>query len=109
MDTHLAVDLGVLTILSGQTESTSMSFRGWRGASQSVSIIGPGTLTGTVKVQTSEDGIVWRDKQSAGSDITIAADGDVTIKAVNWKYLRVVSSAAEGGNREFIVKGEEGR
>lgn len=106
--THAAVDLGELTIANNGQNSDSMDFTGWRGAARAITIYGPGELDGTIKVQVSEDDTNWFDLQSAGTDISIPADGAVVIGACSWKYLRVASSGAESPARTFIVKGEEG-
>lgn len=105
---HSVTDLGSLTIASGQTASPSMDFRGWRRSASGISIRGPGTLTGTVKVQTSRDDTNWSDLESAGADITVPADGQIVIKAVIWKYLRLLSGSAEGSDRIFYLTGESG-
>ncbi len=104
---HRAIDLGTLTIGSGQTESDVMDFTKWRGAVHGIAIAPPGTLTGDVKVQVSEDNSTWLDKQSGGADITVPADGHVSVRVMDFKYLRLVSSSAEGADREFIIKGVE--
>lgn len=108
---HRSVDLGTIRIPEGETDSDSMDFRGWRGSAQSVSIQGPPdqTLTGTARVQTSEDEVNWFDLQSAGSDITVPADGKAVILSVDFKWMRVKSNSAEADPRVFTVKGEEGR
>jgi len=104
---HRAVDLGTLTIPASSQASSSLDFTGWRGSVESIDIYGPGVLTGSVKVQVSEDNTTWFDKQSAGADIAIPADGSVTLQSVGFKYLRVYSASVEVAERVFIVKGEE--
>ena len=105
---HAVMDLGTLTIAENGTASDSLDFRGWRSGLDAIIISGPGTLTGTVKVQVSHDaGVTWKDKQSAGADITIPADGSVTIKSVDRGLLRLLSGSAEGAARAFIIQGEE--
>jgi hypothetical protein len=110
MYAHRNVDLGVLTIDIAVDDDVSdeMDFRGWRGSARNLGISGPGTLTGTAKVQVSSDaGQNWRDLQSAGADITIPADGHVVIQSVSFDLLRIVSSGNEIADREFVVVGEE--
>jgi len=109
MDHHRIVDLGDITILSGQTISDTMDFRKWRSAASAVTIYGPAALTGAVNVQVSQDGSVWVDLQEAGADITIAASEAENIITVGWKYLRLLSTLAEAANRVFHVIGEEGQ
>jgi hypothetical protein len=108
MGMHRNIDLGTLVIANGGTSSSSMSFRKWRSGVSKVMIVSPDTLTGTVKVEVSEDNSAWKDLQSNGADITIPADSAVPITVQPWKYLRVTSGSAEGEERTFIVKGEEG-
>lgn len=100
-----STNLGDLTIANGQSNSDSLDFRRWRGNANQIAIYPPGTLTGTVKVQISQDGTNWFDLQSDGADVTIPADGVVTITSVHFEYLRVQSDAAEGAERVFKVVG----
>jgi hypothetical protein len=117
---HVSMDLGDLLIdinVNSQL-STVLDFDGpgnrWRSGFDAISIGGPGTLTGTVTVQVSdftedsdEYGTTWRDKQSAGVDITVPADGHITINTVDFKRLRLSSGSAEVANRRFRVRGIE--
>lgn len=107
---HRAVDLGTVTILSGETESTVMDFSKYRGSVNSITIYGPGELTGTVRLQTTldQDPPEWRDKQSGGSDITIPADGSVKVLAMDFRKLRIKSNNTESEERNFRIVGEEG-
>lgn len=101
----IAVDLGTLVIAASGTASSIMDLTGWRGSVAGISIAGPGTLTGSVKVQVASVEGEWKDKQSGGADIAIPADGHVTIKAMDFKYLRVLSDGAEASERTFVVVG----
>ena len=105
----------LIDILEDDDLSEVMDFSGWRGQSESITIDGPGALTGTVKVQVSnsmEDldefgNSTWFDKQSSGADITVPSDGSVTIKDVNFKRLRLASASAETADRRFKIRGRE--
>jgi hypothetical protein len=108
MKPHITMNLGTVVIPGGTSVSSSMDFTRWRGGVSSIIIYGPGTLTGTARVQVSTDkGTTWMDKQSSGRDITIPADGSVTIRSVDRCYLRIASSANEGADRIFKIQGEE--
>jgi hypothetical protein len=88
---HVTMDLGTVVIASGQTASSSLDFTGWRSGVRAIIVHGPGTLTGTVKVQWSRDGSTnWLDKQSGGADIEIPADGSVTIGSVDRGFFRIL-------------------
>ena len=116
------VDLGelIMDISVNSQETPAMDFSGWRGGANAISIDGPSVLDGTVKIQVTnslpsetqegdvdEYGSIWKDKQSAGADITVPADGHVTMKAVDYKQLRLVSSSVETENRRFRIIGYE--
>lgn len=111
------IDLGEVLIDINENDSLSdvMDFSGWRGMTQSITIDGPGTLTGTARVQVSnsmEDfdefgNSTWFDKQSGGADILIPADGSVSILDVNFRRLRIASSGDETADRRFKVRGKE--
>lgn len=102
----MIVDLGLFTIANGGTASSSLDFTRWRSQAEAMRIIGPGTLTGTVKLQFSLDGSTnWTDVQSAGADITIPADGTVRVNDIGRGYYRLLSSSAEGAQRIFTVQG----
>ena len=105
---HNTVDLGTLVIPINDDNSSTLDFRGWRSAAKKIIISGPGTLTNAVKVQVSHDaGVTWKDKQSAGEDISVPADGSVSIASVDRGLLRVLSAGNEAAERTFIVQGEE--
>jgi hypothetical protein len=113
---QVTMDFGeiLIDINVSSTISQVMDFSGWRGSVQSVIIDGPGTLTGTATVQvshsmedTDEYGTTWRDLQSAGSDITVPADGSIHINSSGFRRLRISSSAAEAANRRFRIRGIE--
>lgn len=110
--THRAVDIGSVVIALNGQNSTVLDFRGWRSGAKSITIFGPGTLTGTVKVQVAQDydgsTATWCDLESAGSDVTCPADGATVIQAVGFNALRLASSAMEGAARTFKLMGEEG-
>ncbi len=99
-------DLGSLVIANGQTASSSLDFRSWRGSARTIGIQGPGTLTGSVKVQVSADDSTYVDLQANGANIAVTATGETVIDCGSvWKYLRVLSGSAEGGARTFLVTG----
>lgn len=63
-------------------------------------------LTGTVSVQISDTPTVagnFRNLQSGGADITIAANKAVSIIPLVARYLRLVSSGTEAAQRDFVV------
>lgn len=103
------VDLGTVMIdVSADDDLSSvMDFSGWRGRASAIMIEGPGTLTATARVQASLDNSTWSDLQSNGADITIPADGMVRINAVDFNYLRIATSGAEGADRTFTIRGVE--
>ena len=62
------------------------------------------TITGTLVVQTSDDGgTSWQTLQSGGSDVTIGADQAVIIAPLIGEVLRIQSDLDEGADRDFQV------
>lgn len=112
MTCHEITDLGEVTIALNAALSDEMDFSGWRGGANRITIYGPGTLTNAVKVQVSpvRSGDVWMDKEvkEGTTDVTIPADGAVTIEGVGFKRLRLKSAGNEAAERVFYVKGEVG-
>lgn len=101
-------DIGTFVIANGASDSSTLDFNGWRSLAQSLKISGPGTLTGAVKLQVSHDaGVSWKDVESNGADVTIPADGNITVRSVVKGLYRVTSAGAEGAERTFIVQGED--
>lgn len=74
-----------------------------------VTIFAPSTLTGTIRVQASQNDTTkaagtWVDVKSAGSNITVAADAAVTVTEIAFRWLRVFSGSAEAAARTFGVR-----
>jgi hypothetical protein len=104
-----------LRTASGQTAGAAISdFWGVSPANVAMQFAGtitihpPAALTGTAKVQVrAVEGGAWTDFQEAGADVTITAGKSRTIEALAAKDLRLLSSAAEGADRDFIVTIQE--
>lgn len=91
-----------LTITSGQTTSGALKVPSYLDF---LVIEAPATLTGTVTLEGSTDGgTTFKTMYSGGSAITIAANGIHTISPVGVDSVRLVSGAAEGANRAFLVR-----
>ena len=71
---------------------------------EALSVPAPGTLTGTITFLVDIDNSgTFGTLQSGGSDITVAAGKTVTIIDSTFKNLKIHSSQAEGGARQFVV------
>lgn len=86
-----------LVIASAGTASNSARV----DVAESITIYAPAALTGTVNVQASPDGTNWYNLQDAGSDIAVGVDDAVTIVTISVKFIRLLSSLAEGAERTF--------
>lgn len=74
-----------------------------------ITVYAPAALTGTINLQGSPDPIDaaptnWFDLKSSGSNITVAANGAVTVTDVGFHWLRVHSTGAEAAERTFQVR-----
>ena len=103
------IDMGSLTIPSGQTTSPHLNMR--RKPLRGMSIFSPAALTGTVSIEVSgdlnEDVPTWQNLQSGAADIVVGAAECVPIDYVGWDGLRFVSASAEAADRTFKMKGVE--
>lgn len=88
-----------LTIANNGTASNVIDVSG----AKSIAICGPATLTGTVSIQISADGLTFFKVQVGGSDAVVTVDDATIIPDLPAKYLRLLSSGAEGGARTFIT------
>lgn len=75
------------------------------GSCIGLTIAAPATLTGTITVQTVplEGSTSWTTLQQNGSDVTIAAGKTVPISVGAFRDMRIHSSGAEGGSRDFLL------
>lgn len=99
-------DLASCVITSGQQAGSAV---GPCDDATAVTIFAPSTLTGTIRIQASQNDATrtagtWVDVKSAGSNITVAADGAVTVIEVAFRWLRLFSGSAEGATRTFGVR-----
>lgn len=99
-------DLGTLTISSGQTNSGSLGPTMIKKLDY-IMIWSPSALTGTVTVQASYDGTNFSPMQSGGVDVEVAASKAVTVLLGGAHSIRLTSSASEGSDRTFNVRGSE--
>lgn len=99
-----------LSILNGQTDSAALSsllsagqLKILFGSCVGFTVAAPGTLTGTINVQVvpTEGSSSWVTLQSAGSDITLPASKATPVDVGAFRDLRIHSSGAEGGQRDF--------
>ena len=104
----MGVFLKSFVISGGQTDSTVLEGRILRTI-RSLAIHGPATLTGTITLQAADDLVLgsYTTVQSGGSDVTVVAGKVVVITDVPFGTLRLQSGASEGGERTFVVTGEE--
>src|SRR5262245_2789059 len=97
-----------LTIANAATETDILDL-GSGKAYRPLDILveGPAVLTGTVKVQVcSTFGGTFNVLQSGGADIAIpAAKATPLVPAAGCRFLKLVSSGAEGASRAFILTG----
>lgn len=98
------VALANLVIANNATDSNVVEV----GRAKAVTVMAPGTLTGTITIQASDDGSTFYTLKSGGSDVSIGVNAAVTITDVGHKYLRVHSSGAEGAARTFKAQMQEG-
>lgn len=107
------VTLGTLTIASAGTTSGTLDVNALHDFT-CITIFAPATLTGTVKPQFASSDITgsptWHNVRITDNDIVCAAGGATVIaNYAGTRFptfgLRLVSSAAEGANRDFIVVG----
>lgn len=104
---HVA-NLTSLTIASGQTVGAAI---GGMDDAEALVIYAPAALTGTITLQisptreASEGGgtATWATLQSGGADITLGAGKALTITDIGFRQLRMVSDAAEGATRTFLI------
>ncbi len=97
------------TITSGQSIGNALQV----GAYTAVSIQTPAALTGTaLSFQVSLDGVTYTvlNDTTTGAALSFAAAASkaysiAPIVFVGWRYLKVVSNAAEGAGRSFILGG----
>lgn len=114
------IDLGVMLIDIGIDSSVSneIHFDGlgqkWKQGVRSIGVSGPGSLTGTARVQVSDSmedldefGTTWKDLQEGGADVVIPEDGFVSFDYAGWRRMRVSSNGTEVEDRRFKVSGVE--
>jgi hypothetical protein len=100
-----------LTIASAGTDSDVLDLsRNARGGnalrSLDITIEAPAALTGTVKPYVcSTEGGTYVPLQSGGLDITIPAGKATPLVPGMGRFLKLVSSGAEGADRAFILTG----
>lgn len=103
--------LGTLTIASGGTASTALStlanLKVAIGFSVDLIIYAPAALTGTATVQVSPvespSAGDWKNLSAGATVITIAAGSAEIVPAAAYFDLQILSSSAEGADRDFIV------
>lgn len=93
-----------LTILSGQTESGSISMQQLRHC-KAIAIQGPATLPEATVVQVTIDGSTWSTLQDGGSDVAVTAGDTTVIFPTPFAGLRL-SAATTAADRTFLVAGE---
>lgn len=104
--------IATLNIANGATDSAWLT-RDDFGRCRSLSIqCLAAALTGTITIQTNSKqdgtGTTTTVQSPPGTDITIAALKAVPLTSVAFLAIRVHSSGAEGGSRDFEVIGEVG-
>ena len=77
------------------------------GYSASVTVQAPDTLTGTVTVLTSADGVAFATLQQNGTDVEIPAGKTTVLPPFTAHDMMLVSDAAEAADRDFFVTIQE--
>ena len=104
-----------LTIPNAGTDSGLMSallstgqVKILNGSGRRLSVTSPATLTGTITIQVVpiEGSSTWTTLQVNGTDVTIAAGKTNLFPMSSWRDMRMHSSGAEGGARDFILNFE---
>lgn len=102
--------LGTLTIANGGTNSGALlagNVATQFGSNVDMVIFAPAALTGTVTMQIapleSPSAGDWKTAYLGGADVTIPAGKAVVVPVVAFKNMRLVSSGAEGADRNFEV------
>jgi len=71
-------------------------------------IVIPTVTSGTIKLQVAEkSGGTFQDLGSGITTSTTTGGYSTTFKLGGWRYIKVVSSAAQGAERTFRVRGEK--
>lgn len=92
-----------LVIASSATDTTTAITASLEDA-ESVTIVAPSALTGTVTIKGSVDGgTTYVDVGSGGTDVTIGAGNAVTLSPFTFNALKVTSGSAEAAERTFTV------
>jgi len=94
--------LASLIITSGQNVSGFLDLRTDLANAniEGLAIFAPATLTNaSLKVQASTDSISWKDLQSGGADITLAAGKAITLTQLSIPYLRLSGASNEAATR----------
>ena len=106
-----------LTIANGQTETDVLDLgayptprSGKTGAKAyrdlNITIQGPATLGGTVTVQVCDtEAGTYTALQSGGADVTVPAAKTTPVVPISSRFMKLVSSGAESGGKNFIVTG----
>lgn len=100
-----------LTILSGATVSNTLADIWSANAAkvalenaEGITIQSPGTLTGAMTIEVTQDGTDWATLQDDAADLVPAAGKAVTLPlGVSGIDLRLVSGTAEAADRDFYV------
>ena len=100
--------VATLSIPSSGTESDVLDM-GSQGtvAAYKLGIASPaGLLTGTITLEVCDtEAGAYVTLQSDGADINLTAAKAAVLAPVPFRYIKIASSAAEGAQRDFIVKG----
>lgn len=93
-----------LTIANNTKPSGSLYLAYQADRIYNVTIVAPGTLTGTVGVEISHDNSTWAPLSiDGGSAVTIAASAGLCLRNIAAKYIRLNSGSNEGAARDFKV------
>ena len=99
-----------LTIASAATESDvlNMGSEGRKSAYR-LGVLSPAALTGVVTIEVAEaEAGPFSTLQSDAVDVNLTAGKAAVLDPVPFTYVKLVSSAPEGENRDFTVKGHLG-
>jgi hypothetical protein len=104
-----SIDIGILTILSGNTESEPLKMN--QMPLRGVTVFSPAALDGLVTIEVSGDFAeavpTWQKLQSGGSNVEVGAVQAVPLDYVGWDAFRLSSDTPETADRAFRLKGVE--